>query len=125
MKQTQDVAVLAAEIAVNGAKRRVEQLQIELKAAEADLGKAYEALNDARLAADAKLPTAEMEVFDWCGRKTTRSDMVITKRSAKSITVRYPGTDSGFTFRVDGGGSWREFPRPKGLRNVSRKLVGL
>lgn len=128
-KQADDAAVLAALEAVDAAKQRVKQLQIELMAAGDDLGKAHGALKDARAAADAKLPTAKMEEFDWSGRKTTQIDMVITKRSAKSITVRYPGadpgTDAGYTFRDDGSGTWMQYPRPRSYGSKSRKLVVL
>lgn len=124
MKQTKDVAVLAAEIAVNGAKRRVEQLQIELKAAQDELGKAYGALKDARLAADKKLSSVKMETCHWSG-KTEITEMVVDSCTPKSITVRYPGLDSGFTFRVDARGKWRQYPRPKGFCDLHRTLVGL
>lgn len=124
MKQTDDAAVLAAKEAVEAARLRLQQAEAELTAARNALGFALGALRGARLAADAKLPTAKMEEMSWSG-KITSSDMVITKRSAKSISVRYPGADSGYTFREDGRGTWMQYPRLKGFGNVIRKLVDL
>ena len=108
------VAVAEAQAALEAAKaRHAEAAQAE-KEAMAAVAAAQGALIEARTLADDGLPKAVMVNHLWRGQ-SNRESVVVSRRTAKTITARRPGETHEFSFRLGRGGTWREYPATKGF----------
>ena len=98
--------VLAAQEAL----QRAEHARL---AAAAELGRATrarfdaaQALQEARVRADAGLPNAWVVTPGWADRVR----VVIERRTAKTITTRSPGRSDEQRWRKGADGKWRQWP---------------
>lgn len=113
-------AVVEAQAALDAARARHAEAVQEEKAAMAAVAAAQGALIEARTMADDGLPRAEMLLTIF--GKTTRCNVVIVRRAAKTITVRRPGEPEEYSFRIGWGDVWREYPAKNGYSSTQRTL---
>lgn len=71
---------------------------------------AAQALQDARVRADGHLPRAESCTMNWIERRPIRRAAVIVRRTAATITTRFPGEADEQQWRKDKAGKWRQWP---------------
>lgn len=116
------LTVSEAQAELDAAIARLSALREEVDKAEQARDRARYALRDARVNADADLPRATLVTTNWRGSKPERQEVVIVKRTAKRITVRLPGFDHCYTFRMGWSDVWREYPAPKGWNSLTRTL---
>ena len=114
-------AVEEAQSALDAARaRHAEAVQAE-KDAMAAVAAAQGALIEARARDDLLLPKARMIGYTWQG-KMTSDDVVVARRTAKTITVRRPGETGEWSFRQNVRGEWREYPARLGFGAVQNTL---
>lgn len=106
------LTVAEAQAALDVAGDELERLNAAVKVSERAYKIASMALSEARLRADEGLPRANVIWYSWRGIKNSEREVVIIKRTAKRITVRWPGATHTSTFSLDGSGVWRQYPKP-------------
>jgi hypothetical protein len=111
-EEAKPLTVDEAQAALALAGDELQRLNAAAKASEGAYEIARMALSDARLRADEGLPRAKLIWCSWRGTKDSEREVVIIKRTAKRITVRWPGATQTSTFSLDGSGVWRQYPKP-------------
>ena len=104
--QTTPPEVLAAQEALQRAEHARLVAQRELERATQARFEAVQALQDARVRADARLPRAYIFVPAW----QERLEVVIERRTAKMIVTRSPGRSDEQKWRKSVAGKWRQWP---------------
>lgn len=108
------LTITEAKALLDAANARWDAANAEVNAAKLAVADARVALNLAKLAADAALPKGFIVTETWrrdCD--VTKKDVVVHKRTAKTIIVRYPGRDDEITFRKSDDGKWMQYPRTR------------
>lgn len=98
--------VLAAQEALQRAEHARLSAQRELERATQARFEAVQALQDARVMADGRLPRAHVFVPAW----QERIEVVIDRRTKGEIVTRAPGQATEQRWRKKADGKWREWP---------------
>ena len=106
---TASAEVLAAEEALERAKVVRDEANATLKAAMQAVHDADQALRAARARADDHLPRA-YSCLTIYGQGSLRHAVVIVRRTAKTMTTRFPGEAGEQQWRKDTAGKWRQWP---------------
>ena len=102
--------VLAAEEALERAKAVRDAANVTLKAAVQAVFDAEQALWGAKVRADDHLPRADSCAAGWAAGEVIRGAVAIVRRTAKTITTRFPGQPEEQQWRKDKDGKWRQWP---------------
>ncbi len=106
--------VLAAQEALQRAEHARLSAQRELERATQARFDAVQALQDARVRADGRLPKARIFVPAW----QERIEVVIDRRTAKMIVTRSPGRSDEQQWRKGADGKWRQWPDRGSVRRL-------
>ena len=98
--------VLAAQEALQRAEHARLTAQREHERATQARFEAVQALQDARVRADGHLPRARVFVPAW----QDWTEVVVERRTAKTITTRSPGGSAEQQWRKGADGRWRQWP---------------
>lgn len=116
----------------------IKAARAEMAAADAEIGavaklmaaaKAFkeagrDKLRAALLDRDAAMPKCVLRTAGWGSGKHSDVEVVIIRKTAKSVFVRTPGDDddTGKQFRTDKHGNWRPYPADGGIGG-SKQLI--
>lgn len=113
MKKHHKQRIEAAAGILEGLKRDLLEAEQRVKSVRSQVTDAEGELRDAKVAADAHLPRAAIVTYGWrSGKRESQIEVVVVKRTDKSVTVRVPGADSTRQFRLKGE-KWRPYPSTK------------
>ena len=112
--QTTPPEVLAAQEALQRAEHARLVAQRELERATQARFEAVQALQDARVLADGRLPRAHVFVPAW----QERSEVVIVRRTKGEIVTRSPGCAVEQKWRKRADGEWRQWPDRGSVRRL-------
>lgn len=106
--------VLAAQEALQRAEHARLSAQRELERATQARFEAAQALQDARVRADGRLPKARIFVPAW----QERIEVVIVRRTNAEIVTRAPGSTTEQKWRKRADGEWRQWPDRGSVRRL-------
>ncbi|MFM6987104.1 MAG: hypothetical protein ACKOXG_00345 [Arenimonas sp.] len=107
--------VLATQEALQRAEHARLTAVAELERATQATHAAAQALQEARVRADDHLPKATMCTLNWAN-KPNRRELVIERRTAKTIVTRYPGGVDEQQWRKGSDGRWLQWPDRGSIR---------
>jgi hypothetical protein len=102
--------VLAAQEALQRAEHARLSAQRELERATQARFEAVQALQDARVRADGHLPRAWVASESWRVGAPKRCEVVVDRRTEKTIVTRYIGRPDEQQWRKGSDGKWRQWP---------------
>ena len=112
--QTTPPEVLAAQEALRRAEHARLSAQRELERATQARFEAAQALQDARVTADGRLPRAHVFVPAW----QERIEVVIVRRTKVEIVTRAPGQATEQKWRKRADGEWHQWPDRGSVRRL-------